>query len=160
MPVTASGPGGEGAELPTTGRVLGVDLGSKRIGVAVSDSGRSIASPLVVVQRSGSLAADHKALGRLVAEEEACLVVVGLPIDLQGRRAQAAEGVLAELAPMRAALTVPVVTWDERMTTAAAHKALAAQGVSTKKRREQIDKYAAAVMLQGWIDADRWGNGT
>ena len=83
------------------------------------------------------------------------MVVVGLPVDLQGRQAVAAQGVLAEVVAMRAALDVPVETWDERMTTAAAHKNLQAQGVSSRKRRDQIDKFAAAVMLQGWLDANR-----
>jgi putative holliday junction resolvase len=137
------------------GRVLGVDFGSKRIGIAVSDAGESLASPLTVLERSGNLVTDHRRIQALVDEEEAYRVIVGLPVNLNGQREQAALAVLEEIPELELRLAVPVETWDERMTTAAAHKNLQAQNVSSKKRRNQIDKHAAAVMLQGWLDAQR-----
>lgn len=138
---------------------MGVDLGSRRIGIAVSDAGESLASPLLVLERSGSTHKDHVRIARLVEEEEAVRVVVGLPVALSGEVSLAAEAVLTEVKDMESALSVPIETWDERFTTAAAHKNLQAQGVSSKKRRNQIDKFAAAVMLQGWLDAKRGQNG-
>ena len=136
------------------GRVLGVDLGSKRIGIAVSDARGTMASPVTVVQRSGSLDADHRKIAALITEEEAVRVVVGLPVALSGQKSIAAQNVQTEVNLMTEALDVPVETWDERMTSAAAHKNLKAQGLSEKKRREQIDKWAAVSILQGWLD--RW----
>lgn len=134
-------------------RALGVDLGSKRIGIAISDSGQSLASPLTVITRSGDTERDHARVGELVEEEEAGIVVIGLPVDLQGNESIAATAVRAEVEQLASALDVPVETWDERMTSAVANKSLAAQGISTKKRRTEIDKFAAAIMLQGWLDA-------
>lgn len=137
------------------GRVLGIDFGSRRIGVAVSDARGSLASPLVVIERSGDMSRDHETIRSISEEEEVVCVVVGMPYTLDGRRSVAAEAVERELQELRARLDVPVETWDERMTTAAAHKNLRAQNISSKKRRDQIDKFAAAVMLQGWLDAHR-----
>lgn len=137
----------------SVGRVLGIDLGSRRIGVAVSDARRTLASPLFVLVRSGDVARDHSRLAEIVDEEEAVCVVVGMPLTLHGEHSIAAENVESEVREMRKALNVPIDTWDERMTTAAAHKNLRAQNVSAKKRRDQIDKFAAAIMLQGWLDA-------
>lgn len=135
-----------------SGRVLGIDFGSKRIGIAVCDARRTLASPLTVLDRSGDVGTDHRKIAGLVMEEEAELVVVGLPVALSGRQELAARGVLEEVAILGTALNVPVETWDERMTSAAAHKGLQAQNMSGKKRRTQVDKWAAAVMLQGWLD--------
>jgi putative Holliday junction resolvase len=138
-----------------TGRVLGVDFGSKRIGVATSDATAVLASPLTVLQRSGDRAQDHRRLAALVEEEEAVRVVVGLPTDLQGKNGIAAQGVLAEVEQLATVLDVPVVTYDERMTTATASRRLADLGVSSKKQRGTIDKFAAAVILQGYLDSER-----
>lgn len=135
------------------GRTLGVDFGSKRIGIAVSDARGTLASPVSVLQRSGNIAADHRAILRFVDEEDAVRVVVGVPINLNGKAEQAARAVLDEVEQLRTVVDVPVETWDERMTSAAAHKNLALQGLNEKKRREQIDKWAAAQILQGWLDA-------
>jgi putative holliday junction resolvase len=134
-------------------RVVGVDLGSKRIGIAVSDAGASLASPLTVLERSGSIEHDHVKINALAVEEEAACVVVGVPVNLAGEISIAAQSILEEVEQMKASIDVPIELWDERMTTAAAHKNLAAQNVSAKKRRGQIDKFAAAVMLQGWLDS-------
>jgi putative Holliday junction resolvase len=138
-----------------TGRVLGVDFGSKRIGIATSDATGLLASPLTVLDRSGDMKRDHKRIADLVVEEEAVAVVVGLPVDLSGKNGIAAQHVLAETEVLATVLDVPVLTYDERMTTATANRQLADLGVSTKKRRTSIDKYAAAVILQSYLDSRR-----
>lgn len=138
-----------------TGRVLGVDFGSKRIGIAVSDFTGILASPLTVLERTGDMARDHKRIEELVGEEEAVAVVVGLPVDLKGKNGIAAQHVLKETEHLATVLGVPVVTYDERMTTATASRQLADNGVSSKKRRTTIDKYAAALILQSYLDASR-----
>ncbi len=134
------------------GRVLGVDLGSKRIGIAVSDARRTLASPLTVLDRTGSVAADHQRIAALADEEEVTLIVVGLPVTLDGHVAIAARAVKDEVAELEGTVSLPVETWDERMTTAAAHKSLAGQNLNSKQRRQQVDKWAAAEILQGWLD--------
>src|SRR5262245_65138048 len=105
-------------------RVLGLDLGSKRIGVAVSDRSGTIATPLTVVQRSGSRAQDHRRIAALVEEEEAERLVVGLPLSLSGELGPAAKGAVAEADQIASVVSVPVETFDERLTTVTADRAL------------------------------------
>ena len=145
--------------MPPPGRVLGVDLGSRRIGLALSDPLGVLAGPLTVLVRTGDRAADHAAILRAAAENEAVLIVVGLPLSLStGRPGPAAEATLAEVAELaeRAAAADPSVavgTHDERLTTVTAQRSLATGGVRAKDRRAVVDKVAAAVMLQSWLDA-------
>lgn len=134
-------------------RALGIDLGSKRIGVALSDPSGTIASPYEVVQRSGDVARDHERIAALVEEAGAEIVVVGLPLSLSGERGKAALVVSEEVDALRAKLPVPVEVADERLSTVSAHRSMAANGMSEKKRRSQVDKVAAAVILQTWLDA-------
>jgi putative Holliday junction resolvase len=139
-------------------RVLGVDLGARRIGLALSDPRGVLAGPLAVLQRTGDRAADHAAILRAAAENEVSLIVVGLPLSLStGRPGPAAEATLAEVAELagRAAVLdppVPIETHDERLTTVTAQRSLATGGVRAKDRRAVVDKVAAAVMLQSWLD--------
>jgi putative Holliday junction resolvase len=140
-------------------RALGVDLGSKRIGIAVSDRSGTIASPLTVVQRSGSRPADHRRIAALVVEEEAELVVVGVPLNMDGSRGPAAKAAAAEATALATVVGVPVETVDERRSTVTADAALMARGMKAPERRQIIDKVAAAVLLQHWLDgrgAQRW----
>ena len=139
-------------------RVLGVDLGARRIGLALSDPRGILAGPLSVLQRTGDRAADHTAILRAAVENEAGRIVVGLPLSLStGRPGPAAEATLAEVAELaeRAAAVDPPVeveTCDERLTTVTAQRSLATGGVRAKDRRALVDKVAAAVMLQSWLD--------
>lgn len=133
-------------------RVLGIDLGSKRIGVAVSDRTGTIASPLVVLQRSGSPARDHRAIARLVEEEEAEAVVVGLPLNMNGSMGAAAKAAVAEAKALATVVNVPVHTSDERRTTVTADRAMIEAGMGALARRKVVDKVAAAVLLQHWLD--------
>jgi putative Holliday junction resolvase len=145
-------------EAPVTGRVLGVDLGARRIGLALSDPRGVLAGPLEVLQRTGDPAADHAAILRTAAENEAAVIVVGIPLSLStGRPGPAAQATLEEVAALaeRAADADPPVsveTYDERLTTVTAQRSLATGGVRAKDRRAKVDKVAAAVMLQAWLD--------
>jgi putative Holliday junction resolvase len=133
-------------------RVLGVDLGSKRIGIAVSDRSGTIASPLTVIQRSGSVARDHQVIATLVAEEEAEAVVVGLPLNMDGSMGPAAKAAVREAEALATVVNVPVHTSDERRTTVTADRAMIEAGMDAKARRKVVDKVAAAVLLQHWLD--------
>jgi putative Holliday junction resolvase len=141
-------------------RALGIDLGSKRIGVAVSDRTGTIASPLTVVQRSGSTARDHRALSALVDDEEAVIVVVGLPLNMNGTAGPAAQAAVHEAEALGTVVGVPVITFDERRTTVTADQALMEARMNAQARRRVVDKVAAAVMLQHWLDAGRPGGTT
>lgn len=138
-------------------RVVGVDLGSKRIGVAVSDATGTVASPYEVVTRSGDRGRDHAEIARIVAEVDAERVVVGLPLSMSGRPGPAARAALAEAGELGEAVGVPVETYDERLTTVSAHRSLRDAGVTGRARRQVVDKVAAAVMLQAWLDGRRAG---
>jgi putative holliday junction resolvase len=133
-------------------RALALDLGSKRIGVASSDLTRTLASPVSVVVRSPTRSEDHRAIGRIVDEYEPDVIVVGLPLGLDGREGKAAALIREEVEQLQAVFSIPVVVHDERFTTAVAHRALAEQNVKAKDRRHVIDKAAAAVLLQSWLD--------
>jgi putative Holliday junction resolvase len=146
-------PADDPAASSARGRVLGLDPGSKRIGVAISDADRRVATPIEVLARSGDTARDHRAIAALVEEWEATLVVVGLPIGLSGELGAAARGVLAEVEQLRATLRVPVETYDERFTTVTAERSLMEQRMRADARRRVVDKVAAAVLLQAWLDA-------
>ena len=133
-------------------RALGVDLGEKRIGIAVSDSNGKVATPLQVIIRSKSIKQDHKKICDLVDEWEADIVVVGMPYSLNGSKGLAAKTVEKEGKELSSALEVPVATQDERLTTAMAAKELAIQGLDSKKQRKVIDQVAPSVILQSWLD--------
>lgn len=145
-------------EAPVTGRVLGVDLGARRIGLALSDRLGMTAGPLMVWRRTGDVAADHAAILRTAAENEAAVIVVGVPFSLStgrpGPAARAALEEVARLAELAAAADPPVriETSDERLTTVTAQRSLATSGVPAKKRKGLVDMMAAAVMLQSWLD--------
>ncbi|CAN5717769.1 MAG: Holliday junction resolvase RuvX [Ilumatobacteraceae bacterium] len=134
-------------------RALGLDLGSKRIGVAVSDRSGTVATPLVVIERSGSRRRDHERIAALVKDEKAELLVVGLPRSMSGAEGPAARGARDEAEALASVVGVPVDTWDERLTTVTAERALRAGGVRGRARRQVVDKVAAAIILQSWLDA-------
>jgi putative Holliday junction resolvase len=120
--------------------------------VALSDSAGTVASPYETVERSGDIALDHRRLLALADEAEVEVLVVGLPLALDGRVGPAAENVLAEVDRLRDATDLPVETYDERLTTVTATRVLRESGVTGKAQRRVIDKVAAAVILQAWLD--------
>jgi putative Holliday junction resolvase len=139
-------------------RVVGLDLGSRRIGVATTDAGGRLASPHTVMERRGSREADHEAIAAVVRDLEAELVVVGLPLSLDGTIGPAAQAAVVEVAELADVLPVPVETYDERLTTVTADRSLSQLGLRGQARRKVVDKVAAAVMLQAWLDHRNRGN--
>jgi putative Holliday junction resolvase len=134
---------------------VALDLGSRRIGVAYSDSARTIASPWGTIERSGDAALDRTAIVEAVQEIGASVVVVGLPLSLSGATGPAARAALDETELLRTALQplgVMVETADERFTTTDAQRALTASGRKGKAARQVIDSAAAMVLLQAWLD--------
>lgn len=136
-------------------RALGIDLGSKRIGVATSDRSGTIATPLTVLQRSGSRLDDYRSIAALVVEYEAECVVVGLPLNMSGSIGPAAQDAMNEATEMASVVSVPVYTYDERLTTVTADNILMEQKMKAQARRRVVDKVAAAVMLQSWLEHRR-----
>lgn len=136
-------------------RALGIDLGSKRIGIAVSDLSGTVASALTTVHRSKSRRHDHAAIAALVAREEADVVVVGLPLSLDGTDGPAARAARTEAKQLASVVGVPVEMYDERFTTVTADRAMIEAGLDARQRRTVVDKVAAAVMLQAWLDHRR-----
>jgi putative Holliday junction resolvase len=139
---------------------MGVDVGAVRVGVALSDPGGILASPLVTLRRDTDGDTDVTELLRLVAEHQVIEVVVGLPRTLAGRRgpaALAAEEYAARLADR--ATPVPVRLTDERLTTVIASRTLAGRGVRGKRQRAVVDQAAAVAILQSWLDAERSAEG-
>lgn len=134
-------------------RALGIDLGSKRIGIAVSDRSGTIATPLTMIERSGNRKLDHQRIAALVTEEEAEVVVVGMPFNMDGTLGPAARAAVSEARALATVVGVPVETHDERRTTVTADAALMEMKMRAQARRRVIDKVAAAVMLQHWLDS-------
>ncbi len=134
-------------------RALGLDPGSKRIGVAVSDLSGTIASPLVVIRRGTSKRHDLEQIARLARDEEADVIVVGLPLNLDGSMSKAAKTATHEAKRLATLVDVPVEMHDERLTTVSADRNLLDAGLNAVDRRKVVDKVAAAIMLQSWLDA-------
>jgi putative Holliday junction resolvase len=140
-------------------RVLGVDLGSRRIGLAISDATATLATPLRVLSRGADHTADHTAIVAIAREEEARRIVVGWPRSLSGTDGPAARSVREEVEELRvvAGDDLPVELYDERFSTVTAARHLREAGrrgaAGRKKQRDSIDAAAAAVILQSFLDA-------
>ena len=135
-------------------RVLGLDVGERRIGVAISDASGRLAAPLTTI----SAAPREQALAKIVSlarQEEAVAVVVGLPLTLRGEVGPQAEVVRRFAAELEAAIGLPIHLFDERLTTAAAEQQLRELGVKPEKRKQQIDQVAASIILQDFLDHRR-----
>jgi putative Holliday junction resolvase len=132
-------------------RILALDHGSKRIGVAMSDETRTIAQPLEFIP-AGPFADFLARLRQLIREKEIGLILVGLPRNMDGSYGPAAEKVQTFVAALRDAVVVPVETLDERLTSAQANRVLIQGGVRRAKRKEKVDKMAAAILLQSYLD--------
>jgi putative Holliday junction resolvase len=132
-------------------RIMALDHGTKRIGVAVSDELRWIAQPLETFERRG-LDADIAHIQYLVRAHEVSTVVMGVPLRLDGEVGPAAQAVNRFIERLTQVLDVPVVTWDERMTTKSAEQLLIAADVSRKKRKGAVDRVAAALLLQSYLE--------
>jgi len=136
--------------LPQGGRLLGLDLGTQTIGLALCDAGWSIASPAHTHKR-GKFGADKLVLEAFIRQQSVKGLVLGLPLNMDGSespRSQASRAFARNIA----VLGLPVLLWDERWSTMAAERAMIAQDMSRAKRAEKIDSHAAALILQGAID--------
>ena len=139
-------------DLPAHARLLGLDLGSKTIGLALSDVERQIASPLETIQRV-KFGLDAAALLKVAEKHGVAGLVIGLPLNMDGSEGPRSQSSRAYARNLAAALGLPVLLWDERWSTTSAESALIAQDMSRAKRADRIDAAAAAVILQAAIDA-------
>jgi putative Holliday junction resolvase len=143
--------------LPTTGRLLGVDLGDVRVGLAITDAGQLVATPLETRPALDGVDEQADDLVGVTEEHDVAGVVLGYPRTLQGRegppaaRARRVATALAERTPM------PVVLWDERFTTVEAERVMLEQDASRRERRAHIDRVAATLILQGVVESRRGG---
>lgn len=136
-------------------RSLGLDLGKKNLGIAVSDSDGEIAVPHSVLVLSGNQKADLELVKDIVLEQGADVVVVGFPLNLKGQVGKAAESAQKFVASLQEKITADVVLHDERFSTTEANKLLQKAGVSSKKSRSKVDMLAAAIILQSWLDKNK-----
>ncbi len=134
--------------------VLGLDVGERRIGIAISDPMELIARPLIVLFRKSNLI-DCAELGRIVAQHDVRTIVVGLPLSSDDKIGEQARRTLAFARYLRRHLAVPIVTWDERYTTVAAQQRMVEQGIGKARRRQMIDSAAAAIILDEWLTGHR-----
>jgi putative Holliday junction resolvase len=133
-------------------RILALDHGTKRIGVALSDETKTIAQPLEYILTEPA----DKFLERLkaiLAEKEVELILIGLPRNMDGTYGPATEKVKAFISVLKETITVPIKTWDERLTSTMANRVLIQGGVRRDQRKEKVDKMAAAILLQSYLDA-------
>ncbi len=137
--------------LPRFARLIGLDLGTKTIGVAVSDVERRIASPVETIRRE-KFTADVQKLTMITKAQEAFALVIGLPLNMDGTEGPRAQATRSFVRNLDAHLKLPVIYWDERLSTAAVTRTLIEQDASRAKRAEVVDRMAAAYILQGALD--------
>ncbi|MCE5314546.1 MAG: Holliday junction resolvase RuvX [Armatimonadota bacterium] len=139
-------------------RIVALDVGDATVGVAASDELYVTANPVTTIRRSKSVKADLRAVEELLEELDACRVVVGNPLDLQGEEGIQARKVKDFTDRLVRRLRIPVVLWDESLSTSDAESALIEMDISRKKRRKVIDQMAAAVILQSYLDSGEFRN--
>lgn len=136
-------------------RIMALDIGDRRTGVALSDESCTISSPLTVLPMDNRKVFLSE-LARLVEENQVAEVVVGLPLNQWGDEGNDAEKMQKVIAVLRERLSVPVIEWDERFTTVQAERSLLEADLSRKRRKEVIDKIAAAILLQSFLDSRKF----
>jgi putative holliday junction resolvase len=139
------------ALLPTRGALIGLDLGTKTIGVAVSDPDRRVAAPVETIARK-RFAPDAQRVIALAAERRAVAYVLGLPVNMDGSEGPRAQATRAFARNLEKLTALPIALWDERLSTAAVERALIAADLSRAKRKAVIDQHAATYILQGALD--------
>lgn len=133
-------------------RVLGLDVGDKRIGIAVSDKSRELALNLMTLKRK-NIKQDLKILRDIIKEKEVNLIVIGLPLNMNGSLSRKAEDILKFKDRLNKKINIEITTFDERLTSKQAESVLIKADISRKKRKEKIDKIAAQLILQGFLDS-------
>jgi putative Holliday junction resolvase len=149
MPI--SNPADLGARLPPGARLLGLDVGTKTIGVALSDTLRMVASPVETIRR-GKLRPDAERLARLARERGVGGIVIGLPVSMDGSEGPRCQSVRQFAANLEPFLSLPMAFWDERFSTAAVEREMIRHDMTRKRRAEIVDRVAAAYILQGFLD--------
>jgi putative Holliday junction resolvase len=144
------------ATLPPSGKLLGLDLGTKTIGVAVSDGMRYSATPLETIART-KFTADAERLKQLIAENRAVGIVLGLPLNMDGSEGPRAQSTRAFARNLAKLIEIPIAFWDERLSTSAVTRTLIEADVRRDKRAEVVDKLAASYILQGALERLRRG---
>ena len=139
------------AALPSAGKLLGLDLGTKTIGVAISDGMRYSATPLETIRRS-KFTADAERLKLLIADNRAVGIVLGLPLNMDGSEGPRAQSTRAFARNLSRLIEIPIVFWDERLSTSAVTRTLIEADVRRDKRAEVVDKLAASYILQGALE--------
>ncbi len=138
-------------------RLLGIDIGEKKIGVAMSDILGSIASPVIVIQRQ-DIETDIGLIKDIIEEYNINEIVAGLPRNMDGSLGQKAVQITEFTDNLKEKIKIPVTMWDERLTTVAGERVLIQGNVSRKKRKKVIDKIAACIILQSYLDSLRYKN--
>ena len=142
--------------LPPSGKLLGLDLGTKTIGVAISDGMRYSATPLETIKRQ-KFTLDAERLLELIAENTAVGIVIGLPLNMDGSEGPRVQSTRAFARNLAARITIPIVFWDERLSTSAVTRTLIEADIRRDKRAEVVDKLAASYILQGALERLRRG---
>lgn len=142
------------ADLPPSGKLLGLDLGTKTIGVAISDGLRMTATPLITLKRQ-KFSQDAETLQKMVTQNQICAFVLGLPLNMDGSEGPRAQSTRAFARNLTQKIDLPIVFWDERLSTAAVTRTLIDADVSRAKRADVVDKLAASFILQGVLDTLR-----
>lgn len=137
-------------------RLLGLDVGDKTVGVAISDTNWIIASPLLLIKRT-SLAKDAAQLQDLITKHSICAMVAGLPVNMNGTEGPQAGKVRHFVEKISETLDIPIFLWDERLSTMAVTRTLLEADMSRKKRKDVVDKMAATYILQGILDRLSFG---
>jgi putative Holliday junction resolvase len=140
-----------GEVLPREGRIMGLDVGTKTIGVAISDVLRGIASPLETIRRT-KFQADAARLLQLAGEHGVAAIVIGFPLNMDGSEGPRAQSTRAFARNLRALTDLPIAFWDERLSTAAAERSMLEADMSRARRAAAIDRVAASFILQGALD--------
>ena len=151
MPADAMTPEELHSALAPGARLMGLDLGTKTIGVAISDVNRSVGTALETIKRT-KFRDDAARMAEIIADHGVGGIVVGLPLNMDGSEGPRAQSSRAYARNLSAATGLPVLLWDERLSTVAAERALLAADTSRKRRAATIDKVAAAYILQGVLD--------
>ncbi|MBI1912278.1 MAG: Holliday junction resolvase RuvX [Deltaproteobacteria bacterium] len=135
-------------------RIIGLDVGKKTIGIAVSDESGLTAQPVTTIRRT-SQAKDFEELLRIIGEYSVTSVLVGLPYNMNGTESPQTQFVLKFVEALKAKVNIPVITWDERLSTMAVTRVLIDGDISRSRRKEVVDKMAASYILQGYLDSLR-----
>lgn len=138
------------SDIPSTGRLLGLDHGSKTIGIAVTDANRSMAQPLSTIRRT-KFSADLQALQAVIGEYQPAALIIGYPLNMDGSEGSRCQSVRAFVRNLEAHIHLPMLLWDERLSSSAAQEKLIDAEIRTAKRSEKIDAAAAAMILESLL---------